>query len=127
MDRDDKVKYLANIYHLLESDGGVERVENTVFEDLARELAAGYFEKKEAKSLSKSDGFTLQQLDRWSDRIRNLEDMLFAAFCDGSVDRAEKSLIQDYASQLGINQQQFRVIKDETRKRFTEFKKSPLR
>jgi uncharacterized tellurite resistance protein B-like protein len=127
MDRDDKVKYLANIYHLLESDGSVERVEDTIFENISREIGAGYFEKKEAKSLSKSAGFELQNLNRWSDRIRNLEDMLFAAFCNGTVDRAEKTLIQVYANQMGINQQQFRVIKDETRQRFAEFRKSPLR
>ena len=127
MDRDDKIKYLANIYHLLESDGSVERVEDNVFEEISREIGAGYFEKKEAKSLAKTPDFQPQRLERWSDRIRNLEDMLFSAFCNGVIDRAEKTLIQGLAYQLDISQAQFNLVKEETRLRFVEFKKNPLR
>ena len=127
MNRDDKIKYLANVYHLIESDGGVERIEDNVFEELSRDIGAGYFEKKEAKNLAKSPGFQLQSLQRWSDRIKNLEDMLFSAFCNGVVDRAEKELIQSYANQMDISQQQFNVVKDETRRRFVDFKKNPIR
>ncbi|MFV2065417.1 MAG: hypothetical protein ACC645_00445 [Pirellulales bacterium] len=127
MNRDNKIKYLANIYHLLESDGGVDRVEDKVFEEIAREIEAGYFEKKEAKNLAKTADFQLQRLDRWSDRIRNLEDILFSAYCNGVVDPAEKKLILGCADQLDISQQQFDVVKKETRRRFVEFKKNPIR
>jgi len=127
MNKDERTAYLANIYHALLADGEVARIEEDVFEEISRDIRAGYMERKEAKKLSASGGFTIQSVGRWSDRVRNLEDILFAAFCNDAVDRAEKKLIQVCANQMGINQQQFNVIKEETRRRYAEFKKNPIR
>ena len=59
---------------------------------------------------------------RWSERIRNLEDMLFAAYCNGVVESAEKKAVVEYARRLGINQKQLDVIKQEAVRRYEEFK-----
>ena len=34
MNRDEQVEYLANIYHVITSDGAVERIEEKAFEEL---------------------------------------------------------------------------------------------
>ena len=44
MNEEERVIYLANIYQLLIADGGVDRVEERVFEEIRRDLRAGYFE-----------------------------------------------------------------------------------
>ena len=122
MNGEEKAKYLANIYHLLIADGGMERVEERVFDDIRRDLRAGYTETRKAKELAQQQGYQVELVGRWSDRIANLEDMLFAAYCNGVFERTEQKAIQQYAKQLGINQTQFDVIKQETKRRYTEFK-----
>jgi len=122
MDKKEQVTYLANIYHLLIADGGVDRVEENVFEQIRRDISAGYFEKQEAMALAKKDGFQVQLEGRWSDRIRNLEDMLFSAYCNGVFEKTEKTVVQQYAAQLGIDQRQFGVIQEEAKQRYNHYK-----
>jgi uncharacterized tellurite resistance protein B-like protein len=122
MNKEEQVRYLANIYHLLMSDGAVDRIEEKVFEAISRDIGAGYFERKNAMELAGKEGYQPQLVGRWSQRIGNLEDMLFAAYCNGVLERTETKLITVYASQLGISQAQFDVIKDQARQRYAEFK-----
>ena len=122
MNEEEKAKYLANVYHVLIADGGMDRLEERVFDGIRRDLRAGYTETQKAKELARQEGYQALLVGRWSDRIANLEDMLFAACCDGVFERAEQNVIQQYAKQLGISQTQFDVIKQETKRRHTEFK-----
>ena len=110
MTKDEQVSYLANLYHMLLSDGTVDSVEEKVFEQIAREIGAGYFERRNALETAQSEGYELSMLERFSDRIRNLEDMLFAAMCNGVVDAGEKKFIVDFATRAAMNQQQFSTI-----------------
>jgi uncharacterized tellurite resistance protein B-like protein len=122
MNKEEQTRYLANIYHLLISDGSVDRIEEKVFDEIAREIGAGYFEKRNAMDLAGKGGYQVQLAGRWSERIRNLEDMLFAAYCNDVLERTEKKVITHYAGQVGINQAQFDVIKEETKQRYMEYK-----
>ncbi len=121
MNDEDKVKYLANIYHLLVADAGVDRLEERAFDDIRRDLRAGYFETQKAKEMGRQPDFQLQLVGRWSERVANLEDMLFAAYCNGALEPGEKKVIQQYARQVGIDQKQFEIIKQETKRRYAEF------
>lgn len=123
MNDEEKVKYLANIYHLLVADGDVDRLEERVFEEIRRELVAGYVEMRKAKEMAEKEGFQTQMVGRWSDRIANLEDMLFAAYCNDVLEQAEKKTLQQHARQLDINQGQFDTIKEEAKRRYAEFKR----
>ena len=97
MNKAEQVRYLANLYYLLASDGAVDRVEEKVFEEIARDIGAGYFERREAMEMAKKEGLQVRLGGRLSERIRNLEDMLFLAYCDGALAPAEKKPIMDYA------------------------------
>ena len=55
MNEEDRAKYLANIYHVLIADGGMDRVEERVFEDIRRDLRAGYTDTRKAKELAQQD------------------------------------------------------------------------
>ncbi len=41
MEKEDQVKYLANVYHVLLADGDVDPVETRVNDTIAREIGAG--------------------------------------------------------------------------------------
>ena len=122
MTDEDKVKYLANIYHLLIADGGVDRLEERVLDEIRRDLRAGYFETQNAKALAQQPGYQVELAGRLSERVANFEDMLFAAYCNGVVERTEKTVLQQYLKQLGINQAQLDMIKQEAKHRYEEFK-----
>jgi hypothetical protein len=122
MNREEKVQYLANIYYVLLADGQVDRVEERVFEDLSKEIGAGYFERREAMENAQKPGLQVQPTGRWSEQIRNLEDMLFAAYCNDVLDQAERKPIKEYANQLGIDQEQLNRIIREAKQRHDEFK-----
>jgi len=122
MNDEEKVTYLANICHLLIADGGVDRLEERVFDHIRRDLRAGYFERQKAKEMAQKEGFQAQMVGRWSDRVANFEDMLFAAYCNGVFEKTAKKAIQQYARQRGINQEQLDMIKQEAKHRYAEFR-----
>ncbi len=117
MNDEEKARYLANIHLVLASDDQVDRDEERLFEAIARDIRAGYGEQRKAKALAASKEVQLQVSDRWSDRIRNLEDMIFAAYGNAEVDPSERKLIVEYAKQLGIDQKQLNQIKVESKNR----------
>ena len=120
MKKEEIVKYLANVYAVVASDGVVDRLEERLFADISREIGAGYFERKQAIELVEKESLPIQLDARWSDKIRNLEDMLLAAYCDGQLEPLEKKLIVDYANHLDISQKQLIAIKKEAQRRHAE-------
>lgn len=124
MEKEDQVKYLANVYHVLLADGEVDSVETRVNEAIAREIGAGYFERKTARESAESERFEFQYVDRWSDRVRNFEDLLFAIFCNGVTHPAEKKEIKTYLKPLRINQEQLDLMISQAKQRYQEFTSS---
>ncbi|MBB76021.1 MAG: hypothetical protein CMJ75_16055 [Planctomycetaceae bacterium] len=118
MDKQQTVDYLVNIYAVIAADGEVERSETRVFEVIAREIGAGFFERKKAIEAYKESQATATLTGRWSEKVRNLEDMLFAAYCSGSLAPDEKEIIVTQARVLGIEKEQLTVIKTEAKQRF---------
>ena len=122
MNKEEKVQYLANIYYVLLADGQVDRVEERVFEEISRDIGAGYFERKDAVERARKPGYQVRPSGRWSQQIRNLEDMLFAAYCNDVMEQAEKEVVRQYAAQLGIDKKQFGLVIQEAKQRYAEFK-----
>lgn len=117
MNEAEKIRYLSNIYLVLAADGDVDSKEERLFNSLAREIQANHGIRIEARKLAGAGQLQTAVSDRWSDRIRNLEDMILALFCDGQLDPAEKQLIVDYGKQLGIDQNQLNQIRQEAEAR----------
>ena len=120
MKNDQAIRYLANIYQVLASDNEFERDEERLFEAISREIHAGYSERRQAIELAASRQVQTQVSDRWSERIRNLEDMIFAAYNNGVLEPAEKKPIVEYAKHLGIDQQHLNLIREEAKQRHEE-------
>ena len=117
MTKDEQVQYLANIFHVARADGRVSTVEDSMVEELAKGINAGYLETRNALDLSMEKDFTFTFPKRFSDRIRNLEDMLFVAYGESGLDDMEKKVIVNYAKQIGITQSQIDIIRKETKAR----------
>jgi len=121
MDRQEKVRYLANICHALIADGGVDQIEQQFLEQISDDIGAGFLDKEEALRLARGPGYQVRPVGRWSQRIRNLEDMLLAAYSNGVLEPTEKKNIKEYARQLGISQEQLDLIRKESEGRCQKY------
>ena len=117
MTKDEQIHYLANIFYVARADGRVSTVEDSVVEELSKGINAGYLETRNALDLSMAKDFTFTFPKRFSDRIRNLEDMLCVAYCESGLDDMEKKVIVNYAKQIGITQKEIDIIRKETKAR----------
>ena len=117
MKKEEATRYLANIYLVLASDDEVKRDEERLFETISREIQAGYLERRQAMELAENQRVQTNVSARWSERIRNLEDMIFVAYSNGVLEPLEKQAIVEYAKHLGIEQQQLDLIKKEVKQR----------
>ena len=118
MNQQEKIQYLANIYHIARADGRIEVAEDNVIIGLiAKDIGAGYYETRKALDLSGEKDFQVKLPDRFSDRVRTIEDMLLTAYADISLDQTEKTIIVDYLRQVGATQDQINIIRKETKSR----------
>jgi len=117
MTEQEQVQYLANIFHVARADGRVDVVEDSLAEQIANDIGAGYLQTRNALDLSAAKHFHVTFPKRLSERIRNLEDMLFLAYGDRELHGMEKKIIVDFAKQIGLNQKQGNIIQKEAKAR----------
>ena len=122
MTQEQQIQYLANVYYLARCDGNFEVEEDYLLQDIAKNIGAGYLETRKAMDLSMADDFKVSFPARFSERIRNLEDMILVAYYDRKLHEMEKKTIFSYLKQLGISKQQFGLIRDEVKQRLKEMK-----
>ena len=101
MTNEEGIQYLANIYYLLRIDGSIDRAEEKVFEKIGKAVGVGYFDMSKAKDLSAEEGFSIKVPDRFSDRIRCLEDMLVVAYSDKSLHPGRVQSVTQSALEIG--------------------------
>ena len=117
MNQNEKSSYLANVYHVIAADGEIDHEESRLFELVARDIGAGVDEQNQARQSANDKSLQLNVAQRWSDRIRNLEDMMFVAYANQKIDPIERELIVKYAKSLDIEQSQLNQIKAEAKAR----------
>ncbi|MDD5133786.1 MAG: hypothetical protein PHP01_00055 [Phycisphaerae bacterium] len=123
MTQAEQIQYLANVYYLACCDGRFEVEEDYLLQEIAKGIGAGYLETRKALDMSMAEGFEVKFSARFSERIRNFEDMLMVAYYDNTIQQIEKKIIVSYLKQLGIDKRQFDIIKDEIKPRLADFKK----
>ncbi|MCE5339641.1 MAG: TerB family tellurite resistance protein [Planctomycetaceae bacterium] len=123
MTQQEQIQYLANLYFLAGAGRSFEVEEDYVLQDIAKGIGAGYLETRKALDFSGQKDFQIKLPTRYSEKFRCLEDMLFLAMSDNKLDQMEKEIILTYSKKLGINQQQFDQIHQETIQRLKEAKK----
>ena len=124
MTDEEKIRYLSNIYLVIAADGDVDSDEQQLFNSVARDIRADGRIRWEATKLAAGEKEVQTSVSAlWSDRIRNLEDMVLAVYCDGQVDPSEKQVLVKYAKHLGIDQTHLNLIKDEAKRRLSLRKK----
>ena len=124
MTDEERKRYLANIYHLVQADGDVAQVEDKLYDKIANAIGAAYLERRDAKEMASARPFVIEYPERYSDRVRLIEDLLLFAMADETLHPMEKRILSVHAQKVGITQQQFEVIRRETQQRLAEILES---
>ena len=119
MTREERIIYLGNVVHVAGADGEVSPREGEAIERVREDLGAPADDLAEAlQSVARGD-HGIAPVGRFSDRVRNLEDMVFVAVCDGRFSGAEKPEVVSFAKEVGVSQAQVNRILKEAKDRLS--------
>ena len=109
------VTYLANIIKIAQMDGKLDPREQDAIGDICRRLGAEENDLAEAIKKVAQGKHPMTPVGRFSDKIRNLEDMLFVAMADGELSKPEKDEMLAFVKKISITQDQIKIILTETK------------
>ena len=116
------ISYLANLITIASADGSISKKEEAAIERVYNEIHAKKTDLEKAKKITKRGDYQVTPVGRYSERIRNLEDMLFVALSDSDLSDSEKNVILSFAKTIGTKQKQINTILSESITRFRTYK-----
>ncbi|MFC1580632.1 hypothetical protein ACFL4N_06915 [Thermodesulfobacteriota bacterium] len=119
MNSDDRVLYLANTIFISAADGKLTDEEGAAIERIRQEIGAGEEQLKQALEAVAMGKHRPEPVGRFSDRVRNFEDMVFVSLADGEMSKAEKPELLSFAKQIKVTQTQITDILAQAKKRST--------
>lgn len=105
-----KVSYLANVVGVARVNGVMAHAELQAFELVQKAIGARKADLKNAMKYAESSGFVVQPVGLWSDKIRNLEHIIYVAMSDGGIAPEEKVYVLEFARMLGITKEQLALV-----------------
>lgn len=107
---DQKVTYLANVILIARADGKLSPHETDAIESIQKSIGAKKTELNKAHKVAEAQNYEMSPVGHWTDKTKNLEDIIYVSMIDGSVDQAEKPLIIGFARQINVSQDQINII-----------------
>ena len=120
MRKEDIVPYLANVALVSVADGAFNPNEAKAIDSIRLEIGASEQELHEALNIVARGGLKVRPVGRFSDKVRNLEDMIFVSLADGTLDKKQKPEILSFAKAIKISQTQLTQLLSEAKLRIKE-------
>ncbi len=111
-----QIIYIANVIALAQADGKVTGEEQSAIAYVCQKNGLSEADVQAATRLVQAGDYNIAPVGRFSDTIRNLEDMLLVALIDGDLADKEKKAMLAFAKAVKLSQEQINVIVSETRK-----------
>ena len=117
MTKEQRVMYLANVAMVAVIDGELKPSEAKAIESIRQEIGAAKAELKKALATVAQGNYKIFPVGRFSDHVRNLEDMIVVSLKDGVLDESEKSEVLSFAKSIKITRDQISEIFSEAKAR----------
>ncbi len=117
MTNEEKVIYLANVAFISALDGEVNPLEAKTIEGIRNEIGATEPDLHKALNAVAQGDHKITPIGRFSDKVRNLEDMIWVSLIDGQFHKSEKPEVLSFAKSIKITQDQLTEILTETKLR----------
>ncbi len=109
------VTYLANIIKISQMDGKMHPKEQIALGKVLERLQVDQDVMEAALKEVASGRYLIMPVGRFSDKIRNLEDMLYVALVDGELCSTEKDEMLAFVKKIGLTGEQVKTILTETK------------
>ena len=127
MAEEDHVLYLANIISISRVDGKLSSHEQKAIEGICQTIGARKDDLDEAMKAVEGGDYQVTPVGRFSDKVKNLEDMVFIALSDGQLPESEKKEIRSFARAINVNQDQINEIVSESKNQIRPGTENPGR
>ena len=117
MTNEEKVIYLANVVLISAVDGEVTPIEAKAIDSIRNEIGATEPHLHKALTAVSQGDHKITPIGRFSDKIRNLEDMIWVSLTDGQFHKSEKPEVLSFAKSVKISQDQLTEILTESKLR----------
>jgi len=117
MTKDEIIQYIANVALISAIDGKLSPLETEAVESVRNQLGASASDLQQALTTAVQGNYQPCPIGRFSDKIRNLEDMIFVSMVDGDFAKSEKSEVVSFAKSIKVTQDQLTEMLSETRRR----------
>lgn len=113
----DLITYLANIVLVSRVDGAVHPLEQEAMENICRSIGASESELDSAVKIVEAGDHKPKPVGRFSDKVRNLEDMIYLSVSDEQLPASQKRIILSFAKKIKLEQAQINEILSESKQR----------
>ena len=117
MTKEEKLLYLSNVVFIAGTDQVISDAEAKAIEIVRQQIGASEGDLKKALHTVSNGNHRLTPFGRFSDKARNLEDMILVAISDGEISKSEKPEILFFAKTIKISQDQITEILSEAKLR----------
>lgn len=117
MTKEESVRYIANVALISAVDGKLSPLEAQAIESIRQEIGVDESGLHQALTVVAQGNYRLSPVGRFSDQVRNLEDMILVSLADGDFAKEEKSEVLSFAKSIKINQDQLSQIVSEVKNR----------
>jgi uncharacterized tellurite resistance protein B-like protein len=117
MTKEEKLLYLSNVVFIAGTDQVISDAEAKAIEIVRQQIGASEGDLKKALHTVSHGNHRLTPFGRFSDKVRNLEDMILVAISDGEISKSEKPEILSFAKTIKISQDQITEILSEAKLR----------
>lgn len=116
MSNSDQITYIANVIAISQADGKVTDKEQGAVAFVRQKNGLSEENTQAAIRLVQAGDYNITPVGRYSDTIRNLEDMLLVSLIDGDLANKEKKAMLAFAKAVNLSQEQINTIVSETKK-----------
>ncbi|NOZ22002.1 MAG: hypothetical protein GXP25_13050 [Planctomycetes bacterium] len=106
MTGNDAAKYMANLLYVAQLDGALNAKEGAGLDAIRAAIGVTQKDMGDATALLAEKNYQPTPAGRFSDQVRNLEDMIQLAVADGKMVHGEKKAIVAFATRVGVTQEQ---------------------
>ena len=117
MNSEEKMAYLANVILISSADGNLSPEEAEGIEECRMQIGAEKIDLQQALESVVQGKHNITPVGRYSEKVKNLEDMVYIAILDGVLSESEKPEILSFAKAIKMTQDQVTEIFSEVKQR----------
>lgn len=107
---DQIISNVANVIYMAKIDRKITTSESKAIEEIVKNYGAKKSDFNKANKLADTKDFQINLNGNYSDKVKNLEEIIYVALIDGNLEQYEKTKILEAARDIFISETQLNII-----------------